>query len=58
MKKEGSGNLKIAIDGRKLIGNRTGIGNYLFGILEELFLVDQKNKYFILAKRYGSYTRP
>ncbi|AKU26572.1 hypothetical protein IB49_09100 [Geobacillus sp. LC300] len=41
--------MKIAIDGRKLIGNRTGIGNYLFGILEELFLVDQKNKYFIFV---------
>ncbi|MGG1655934.1 glycosyltransferase family 1 protein [Geobacillus sp. BMUD] len=41
--------MKIAIDGRKLIGNRTGIGNYLLGILEELFRIDQKNKYYIFV---------
>ncbi|WP_078409099.1 glycosyltransferase family 4 protein [Priestia abyssalis] len=40
--------MKIAIDCRKLVGNKTGIGNYLESLLSKLLEIDSINKYYLL----------
>ncbi|XIG84897.1 hypothetical protein C1N86_11655 [Priestia aryabhattai] len=43
--------MRIGIDGRKLSENKTGIGNYLENILEEILNLDQENEYVIFTDK-------
>lgn len=43
--------MRIAIDGRKLSENKTGIGNYLESMLEEILKLDSSNDYYIFSDK-------
>lgn len=43
--------MRIGVDGRALVGHRTGMGIYLLNILKILQDIDKNNEYFIYAHR-------
>lgn len=43
--------MQIGIDGRPLEGERSGIGNYVAGLLTGLSTIDKENHYLIFTKR-------
>jgi alpha-1,3-rhamnosyl/mannosyltransferase len=50
--------MRIGIDARPLIGRRTGIGNYVFGILQVLDRVASGHEFFLYSPRALSVTLP
>lgn len=43
--------MKIGVDARPLAGPRTGIGTYLYHVLEELSSLDQENEYVLYSHK-------
>lgn len=43
--------MRIGVDARPLVAARTGIGHYVYNILEQLAEVDTRNEYFLYSHR-------
>lgn len=43
--------MRIAVDGRKLSENKTGIGNYVDSMLESILKIDKDNEYFVFSDK-------
>jgi glycosyltransferase involved in cell wall biosynthesis len=50
--------MKIGIDARPLIGSRTGIANYLTGLLYAVAAVDQEHEFILYAPRAVTFQPP
>ena len=41
--------LRIGVDARPLVAAKTGIGHYVFNVLEQLAEIDTRNEYFLYS---------
>lgn len=50
--------MRIGIDARPLIGQRTGIGNYLYGLLDALGRLDRAHEFILYSPRHIGFAPP